>query len=162
MAEPHYTMSLRQIPEKTFELARTRDFVVLAKYWTPCVQNGDSWLQLTHMTDQCIMVHCILVLSNLFTRCRLEIVIKYHSSCDGPNPKSGPKLVPKWPTGSQGIKGWAYGILGGQRELLMIFRAVKVIWLLAAPDGEAVLKAVQEVLADLKIDDLSTYLVYLT
>ena len=44
----------------------------------------------------------------------------------------------------------------------MIFRAVKVIWLLAAPDGEAVLKAVQEVLADLKIDDLSTYLVYLT
>ena len=95
MAEPYHTMSRRQISEKTFELARTRDFVVLAKYWTPCVQNGDSWLQLTHMTDQCIMVHCILVLSNLFTRCRLEIVIKYHSSCDGPNPKSGPKLVPK-------------------------------------------------------------------
>ena len=44
-------------------------------------------------------------------------------------PKSGPKLVPNWPTGSQGVKGWAYGIPGGQRELLMIFRAVKVIWI---------------------------------
>ena len=93
-----------------------------------------------------IMVHCILVLSNLFTRCRLEIVIKYHSSCDGPNPKSGPKpesgpkLVPKWPTGSQGVKGWAYGIPGGQRELLMIFRAVKVIWIFGSAGRRGVIK----------------------
>ena len=36
-SEAHHTMSLRQISEKTFELARTRDFGVLAKYWTPCV-----------------------------------------------------------------------------------------------------------------------------
>ena len=98
MAEPHHTMSLRQISEKTFELARTRDFGVLAKYWTSCVQNGDSWLQLTHRTDHCIVVHCILVLSDLFTRCRFDIVIKYHSSCDGPNPKNGPKpeIGSKW------------------------------------------------------------------
>ena len=97
-SEAHHTMSLRQISEKTFELARTRDFGVLAKYWTSCVQNGDSWLQLTHRTDHCIVVHCILVLSDLFARCRFDIVIKYHSSCDGPNPKNGPKpeIGSKW------------------------------------------------------------------
>ena len=44
----------------------------------------------------------------------------------------------------------------------MIYRAVNVILILAGPDGQTVLEAVQEVLADLKIDDLSTYLVYLT
>ena len=44
----------------------------------------------------------------------------------------------------------------------MIFRAVNVIFILAGPDGQTVLEAVKEVLADLKINDLSTALVYLT
>ena len=55
-------------------------------------------------------------------------------------PKSGPKLVTKWPTGSQRVTGWAYGIPGGQRELLMMFRAVKVIWIFGSAGRTAGIK----------------------